>query len=45
LAILAINDSFTENLTSKKRYTEAAHALLDYTEDIREAVVTLVQGN
>ena len=45
LAISTINDSLTENLTSKKRYTEAAHVLLDYTEDVREAVITLVQGN
>jgi hypothetical protein len=45
LAILAVNGNFTEDLTSKKRYIEAAHVLLDYTEDIREAVITLVQGN
>ena len=32
-------------MTSKKRYTEASHVLLDYAEDVREAVITLVQGN
>jgi elongator complex protein 1 len=40
-----INDSFTEDLTSKKRYTEAGHVLLDYAEDDREAIIALVQGN
>jgi elongator complex protein 1 len=40
-----INESFTEDLTSKKRYTEASHVLLDYAEDDREAIITLVQGN
>ncbi|KAI0253762.1 IKI3 family-domain-containing protein [Lactifluus subvellereus] len=34
-----------EDLTSKKRYTEAGHVLLDYAEDVREAVIALVQGN
>jgi elongator complex protein 1 len=42
---VCINDSFTEDLTSKKRYTEAGHVLLDYAEDVRDAVITLVQGN
>jgi elongator complex protein 1 len=32
-------------LSSKKRYSEAARVLLDYTEDVREAVIALVQGN
>ncbi|KAF8885990.1 IKI3 family-domain-containing protein [Infundibulicybe gibba] len=34
-----------EDLTSKKRYSEAARVLLDYAKDVREATVTLVQGN
>jgi len=34
-----------EDLTSKKRYTEAGHVLLDYAEDDREAVIALVQAN
>jgi hypothetical protein len=39
------NESFTEDLGSKKRYTEAGQVLLDYAEDVREAVIILVQGN
>ncbi|KAI0314583.1 IKI3 family-domain-containing protein [Amylostereum chailletii] len=34
-----------EDLTSKKRYSEGSQVLLDYAKDVREAVVTLVQGN
>ncbi|CAL1711610.1 unnamed protein product [Somion occarium] len=34
-----------EDLSSKKRYADAAHVLLDYAKDIREAVISLVQGN
>lgn len=34
-----------EDLTSKKRYAEASLALLDYANDVREAVIALVQGN
>ncbi|KAI0686278.1 Elongator complex protein 1 [Cytidiella melzeri] len=34
-----------EDLSSKKRYQEAARVLLDYTKDVREAVIALVQGN
>lgn len=37
--------SFTEDLTSKKRYAEASQVLLSYAEDVREAVIALVQGN
>jgi hypothetical protein len=36
---------FSENLVSKKRHSEAARVLLDYSKDIREAVIALVQGN
>lgn len=32
-------------MTAKKRYTEASLVLLDYANDVREAVVALVQGN
>ncbi|KAJ7744686.1 pol II transcription elongation factor [Mycena metata] len=34
-----------EDLASKKRYSDAARVLLDYAKDVREAVITLVQGN
>jgi hypothetical protein len=40
-----IYHDLTEDLTSKKRYTEAGHVLLDYAEDVREAVIALAQGN
>jgi elongator complex protein 1 len=40
-----IDDTLPEDLTSKKRYTEAGYVLLDYAEDVREAVIALVQGN
>ena len=42
---VSTNDSFAEDLISKKRYTEAGQVLLDYAEDVREAVIALVQGN
>ena len=35
----------SEDLSSKKRYTESARVLLDYAHDVREAVIYLVQGN
>ena len=34
-----------EDLSSKKRYSEAARVLLDYCKDLREAIIALVQGN
>ncbi|KAF9529755.1 Elongator complex protein 1 [Crepidotus variabilis] len=34
-----------EDLASKKRHTEAACVLLDYSKDVREAVIALVSGN
>ena len=34
-----------EDLSSKKRHSEAARVLLDYCKDLREAVIALVQGN
>lgn len=34
-----------EDLVAKKRHSEAARVLLDYSKDIREAVIALVQGN
>ncbi|KDR75591.1 hypothetical protein GALMADRAFT_1330461 [Galerina marginata CBS 339.88] len=34
-----------EELSSKKRHAEAGRVLLDYCQDIREAVIALVQGN
>lgn len=45
ISIVIIIDSLTEDLTSKKRYAEAGRVLLDYAEDDRESVITLVQGN
>lgn len=36
---------FIEDLTSKKRYADAGQVLLGYAEDVREAVIALVQGN
>ena len=36
---------FIEDLMSKKRYAEASQVLLCYAEDVREAVIALVQGN
>ncbi|KAK7052844.1 putative elongator complex protein 1 [Paramarasmius palmivorus] len=35
----------SEDLVSKKRFSDAAKVLLDYADDIRAAVITLVQGN
>jgi len=37
--------SRSEDLTSKKRYKEAAQVLLDYCKDIRDAVIALATGN
>ncbi|KAJ3555021.1 hypothetical protein NM688_g2799 [Phlebia brevispora] len=34
-----------EDLSGKKRYQEAARVLLDYAQDVREAIIALVQGN
>jgi elongator complex protein 1 len=34
-----------EDLSSKKRHTEAGRVLLDYSKDVREAVIAFVQGN
>ncbi|KAK1230942.1 putative elongator complex protein 1 [Marasmius sp. AFHP31] len=35
----------SEDLVSKKRFAEAARVLLDYVDDARMAIITLVQGN
>ncbi|KAH8980756.1 IkappaB kinase complex IKAP component [Lactarius hatsudake] len=43
--IVAMAYRVAEDLTSKKRYTEASQILLCYAEDVREAVIALVQGN
>jgi choline-glycine betaine transporter len=37
--------SFPEDLSSKKRYPEAARVLLDYSKDVRQAIIALVQGH
>ncbi|KAK0226513.1 pol II transcription elongation factor [Armillaria fumosa] len=43
--LVAMGYRVGEDLTSKKRYLEAARVILDYTKDARETVITLVQGN
>ncbi|KAI0061864.1 IkappaB kinase complex, IKAP component [Artomyces pyxidatus] len=43
--LIAMGYRVAEDLTSKKRYLEASQVLLDYSKDIREAVIALVQGN
>ncbi|PPQ93843.1 hypothetical protein CVT25_013552 [Psilocybe cyanescens] len=43
--IVAMGYRVAEELTSKKRHTEAGQVLLDYCKDVREAVIALVQGN
>ncbi|KAJ3499885.1 hypothetical protein NLJ89_g10033 [Agrocybe chaxingu] len=43
--IVAMGYRIAEELASKKRYGEAARVLLDYSKDIREAVIALLQGN
>ncbi|KAJ3809935.1 IkappaB kinase complex IKAP component [Lentinula aff. lateritia] len=35
----------SEDLVSKKRFAEAARVILDYTSDVKTAVITLVQGH
>lgn len=42
---LGSSDGCPEDLVAKKRYSEAARVLLDYVDDIRTAIITLVQGN
>lgn len=37
--------SFSEDLSSRKRYFEAGRVLLEYARDIPEAVAAFVQGN
>lgn len=39
------NIARAEDLTSKKRTSEAALVLLDYAKDVREAVIALVEGS
>ncbi|KDQ56269.1 hypothetical protein JAAARDRAFT_36447 [Jaapia argillacea MUCL 33604] len=34
-----------EDLSSKKRFSEAARVLLDYVKDVRQAVIALVEGH
>lgn len=41
----AIDGSVLEDLSSKKRYQDAARVLLDYAGDVREGIIALVQGN
>ncbi|KAJ7750119.1 pol II transcription elongation factor [Mycena maculata] len=43
--VVAMGYRVAEDLASKKRYSDAARVLLDYAKDVREAVITLVQGN
>ena len=37
--------TLTDDLSSKKRYAEAATVLLDYAGDVRQAVIAYVEGN
>ncbi len=34
-----------DDLVSKKRHFEAGQVLLDYTKDVRQAVIAFVEGN
>ena len=34
-----------DSLKGSRRYTEAARVLLDYAEDVEEAIVTLLEGS
>lgn len=43
--ILALTWIMTDDLSSKKRYAEAATVLLDYAGDVRQAVIAYVEGN
>ncbi|KAG6878289.1 hypothetical protein C0992_008296 [Termitomyces sp. T32_za158] len=43
--MIATGYRVAEDLTSKKRHSEAARVLLDYAKDIREAIIAYVQGN
>ncbi|KAJ7478610.1 pol II transcription elongation factor [Mycena galericulata] len=43
--VIAMGYRVAEELVSKKRYSEAARVLLDYANDVREAVIALVQGS
>jgi elongator complex protein 1 len=36
---------YAEDLILKKRYAEAARVTLDYTGDVRQAMIALVEGN
>lgn len=46
IQIRVVFDSSTlEDLSAKKRHGEAGRVLLDYCNDIREAIIALVQGN
>lgn len=39
------NQVCADDLSSKKRYAEAATVLLDYAGDVRQAVIAYVEGN
>ncbi|OCH92072.1 IkappaB kinase complex IKAP component [Obba rivulosa] len=41
----SIGYSMADELSSKKRYSDAARVFLDYVKDVRRAVIALVQGN
>ena len=42
---LGVDRIFIDDLSSKKRYIEAATVLLDYAKDVRQAVIAYVEGN
>jgi elongator complex protein 1 len=43
--LVAMGYRVAEDLTSKKRFAEAGRVLLDYAQDVREAIIALVAGN
>ena len=42
---VGIDWTLADELSSKKRYAEAATVLLDYAGDVRQAVIAYVEGN
>ncbi len=42
---ILLTHSSPEELTSKKRFSDAATVLLDYADDVRQAVIALVEGS
>ena len=36
---------FSDSLKTNRKYSEAARVLIDYADDVEEAIVTLLEGN